>query len=73
MKKKREDEAMAVTAKAKLIRFTENPEGTIALASKLCYSSLDMDSLIERIEGGDNAQNYEPSFAVRTRVVYFFD
>ncbi len=47
---------MAVTAKAKLIRFTENPEGTIALASKLCYSSLDMDSLIERIEGGDNAK-----------------
>ena len=47
---------MAVTAKAKLIRFTENPEGTIALASKLCYSSLGMDELIERIEGSDNAK-----------------
>lgn len=47
---------MNVTAKAKLIRFTENPEGTIALASKLCYSSLEMDELIERIEGGDNAK-----------------
>ena len=47
---------MAVTAKAKLIRFTENPQGTIALASKLCYSSLGMDELIERIEGSDNAK-----------------
>ena len=47
---------MIVTAKAKLIRFTENPESTIALASKLCYSSLGMDELIERIEGGDNAK-----------------
>lgn len=47
---------MVVTAKAKLIRFTENPQGTIALASKLCYSSLDMDELIERIEAGDNAK-----------------
>ncbi len=47
---------MTVTAKAKLIRYTENPEGTIALASKLCYSSLGMDELIERIEGADNAK-----------------
>ena len=47
---------MIVTAKAKLIRFTENPESTIALASKLRYSSLGMDELIERIEGGDNAK-----------------
>ena len=47
---------MIVTAKAKLIRFTENPESTIALASKLCYSSLGMDELIERIEGGDKAK-----------------
>ncbi|MCI8613168.1 MAG: FAD-dependent thymidylate synthase [Clostridia bacterium] len=47
---------MIVTAKAKLIRFTENPESTIALASKLCYSSLGMDELIERIDGGDNAK-----------------
>ena len=47
---------MIVTAQAKLIRFTENPESTIALASKLCYSSLGMDELIERIEGGDNAK-----------------
>ena len=47
---------MTVTAKAKLIRYTENPEGTIALASKLCYSSLRMDELIERIEGADNAK-----------------
>ena len=47
---------MTVTAKAKLIRYTENPEGTIALASKLCYSSLGMEELIERIEGADNAK-----------------
>lgn len=47
---------MIVTAKAKLIRFTENPESTIALASKLCYSSRGMDELIERIDGGDNAK-----------------
>lgn len=47
---------MSVTAKAKLIRFTENPEGTIALASKLCYSSLGMEELFERIEGADNAK-----------------
>lgn len=45
---------MNVTAKAKLIRYTENPESTIALASKLCYSSLDMEELIEKIESGDN-------------------
>lgn len=47
---------MKVTAKAKLIRFTENPEGTIALASKLCYSPLDMDELIGGIEGKNNAK-----------------
>lgn len=47
---------MKVTAKVKLIRFTENPEGTIALASKLCYSSSQMDELIGEIEGRDNAK-----------------
>ncbi|MCL2375420.1 MAG: FAD-dependent thymidylate synthase, partial [Firmicutes bacterium] len=38
---------MKVTAKAQLVRFTENPEQTIALAAKLCYSE---DSLLELTE-----------------------
>lgn len=47
---------MKVTGKAKLIRYTTNPEATIALASKLCYSSRDLDDLIEDIESKDNAK-----------------
>lgn len=52
------DEAndMKVTGRAKLIRYTANPEATIALASKLCYSSRDVDDLIADIEAKDNAR-----------------
>lgn len=47
---------MKVEGKARLIRYTENPEGTIALASKLCYSSRDVDELAADIDGKDNAK-----------------
>ena len=47
---------MKVTGRAKLIRYTANPEATIALASKLCYSSRDVDDLIADIEAKDNAR-----------------
>ena len=47
---------MKVTGRAKLIRYTANPEATIALASKLCYSSRDVDDLIADIEAKDNAK-----------------
>lgn len=47
---------MKVTGKAKLIRYTANPEETIALASKLCYSSRETDDLIADIESRDNAK-----------------
>lgn len=47
---------MEVNGQAKLIRYTADPEGTIALAAKLCYSSSDMDELIEQVDGRDNAK-----------------
>ena len=47
---------MKVTGKAKLIRYTANPEETIALASKLCYSSRETDDLVADIESRDNAK-----------------
>lgn len=46
---------MQVKGKATLIRYTQNPEATVALAAKLCYSSREIDDLLENIEGADNS------------------
>lgn len=40
---------MEVTAKVKLLRYTNEPERTVALAAKLCYSPADIEKLSERI------------------------
>ncbi|MCL1944627.1 MAG: FAD-dependent thymidylate synthase [Firmicutes bacterium] len=45
-----------VSGIARLIRYTPNPEETVAFAAKLCYSSLDTDNLIQKIESRDNAK-----------------
>lgn len=47
---------MKVTGKAQIIRYTADPEQTIALAAKLCYSSDGIDALIEKIGEKDNAK-----------------
>ena len=47
---------MQVEGKAKLIRYTADPEQTIALAAKLCYSGSEIDELIEKIGEKDNAK-----------------
>lgn len=47
---------MKVTGKAKLIRYTADPEQTIALAAKLCYSGDEIDALIDKIGEKDNAK-----------------
>lgn len=47
---------MQVQGKATLLRYTENPESTIALASKLCYSGRDVDELAADVDGKDNAR-----------------
>jgi len=47
---------MQVKGKAKLIRYTADPEQTIALAAKLCYSGDEIDELIEKIGEKDNAK-----------------
>ncbi|KAF0185649.1 MAG: thymidylate synthase (FAD) [Nitrospirae bacterium] len=36
-----------------LLRYTPNPEETIALAAKLCYSASDIEALKEKIEAKD--------------------
>jgi thymidylate synthase (FAD) len=38
-----------VTAKVKLLRYTSEPERTVALAAKLCYSPVGIEKLSERI------------------------
>lgn len=45
---------MQVSPKVKLIRYTADPEATVALAAKLCYSDRDLDDLTENIMAGDN-------------------
>lgn len=45
---------MQVTPKVKLIRYTEDPEATVALAAKLCYSDRELDDLTDNILAGDN-------------------
>ncbi len=47
---------MQVTPKVQLLRHTDKPEETIALAAKLCYSDLDIDGLLGKVESGDNAK-----------------
>ena len=47
---------MQVTGKARLIRYTADPEQTIALAAKLCYAGDEIDELIEKIGEKDNAK-----------------
>ena len=47
---------MKVEGKARLIRYTADPEQTIALAAKLCYSGDEIDDLIEKIGEKDNAK-----------------
>jgi thymidylate synthase (FAD) len=41
---------METTAKVKLLRHTPEPEKTVALAAKLCYSPVGIDNLAERID-----------------------
>ena len=47
---------MQVEGRAQLIRYTADPEQTIALAAKLCYSGSEIDDLIEKIGEKDNAK-----------------
>jgi thymidylate synthase (FAD) len=42
-----------VTPRVKLIRFTDKPERTVALAAKLCYSDSDIDALDAAVGGAD--------------------
>ncbi|MBD5132545.1 MAG: FAD-dependent thymidylate synthase [Clostridiales bacterium] len=46
---------MQVTPKVKLIRYTADPEATVALAAKLCYSDKELDELTDNIMAGDNS------------------
>ncbi len=46
---------MQVKPKVKLIRYTADPEATVALAAKLCYSVSELDDLTENILEGDNS------------------
>jgi thymidylate synthase (FAD) len=41
--------------KVVLLRHTPNPEETVAMAAKLCYSPSNIDQLIEKIEAADQA------------------
>lgn len=50
---------MQVKGKVRLIRYTANPEATIALASKLCYSNRDVDELAADVDAKDNARFIE--------------
>lgn len=43
----------------KLIRYTDNPEETVAMAAKLCYSPADIDELIAGIEEKDQSRFIE--------------
>ena len=45
---------MQVKPKVKLIRYTADPEATVALAAKLCYSDRELDDLTENILAKDN-------------------
>lgn len=46
---------MQVKSKVKLIRYTADPEATVSLAAKLCYSDRELDDLTDNIMAGDNS------------------
>lgn len=47
---------MQVKPKVKLIRYTADPEATVALAARLCYSDKELDDLTENILAKDNSK-----------------
>ena len=47
---------MRVKGKAELIRYTQNPEATVAAAARLCYSSDTADKVVSDSNGKDNAK-----------------
>ena len=47
---------MKVTPKVTLIRYTTDPEATVALAAKLCYSDQDLPELTDNILAKDNSK-----------------
>ena len=47
---------MQVKPKVSLIRYTGDPEATVALAAKLCYSDRELDDLTENILAKDNSK-----------------
>ncbi len=46
---------MKVSPKVTLIRYTEDPEATVALAAKLCYSDRELPDLTDNILAKDNS------------------
>ena len=46
---------MQVTPQVKLIRYTADPEATVALAAKLCYSDRELPDLTDNIMESDNS------------------
>lgn len=46
---------MQVSPKVELIRYTEDPEATVALAAKLCYSNRELPDLTDNIFEKDNS------------------
>ncbi|MEK7307228.1 MAG: FAD-dependent thymidylate synthase [Nitrospirota bacterium] len=49
----------AARLKVKLLRHTPDPEGAVALAAKLCYSSSDIDALEEKIGSSEQSKFIE--------------
>lgn len=47
---------MQVKPQVKLIRYTADPEATVALAARLCYSEKELDDLTENILVKDNSK-----------------
>ncbi|HEY8390563.1 MAG TPA: FAD-dependent thymidylate synthase [Clostridia bacterium] len=45
-----------VKPKVTLLKYTPEPEQTIALAAKLCYSDFDIDQLKEKVDASDTAK-----------------
>ncbi|MEK7306337.1 MAG: FAD-dependent thymidylate synthase, partial [Nitrospirota bacterium] len=45
--------------KVVLLRHTPDPEGAVALAAKLCYSSSDIDALEEKIGSSEQSRFIE--------------
>lgn len=50
---------MQVTPKVTLVRYTEDPEATVALAAKLCYSDRELPELTDNILAKDNSKFIE--------------